>query len=71
MKTNYHTHTMRCNHARGFDREYVQAAIAAGVEELGFSDHSPYIFKDGHMSGFRMSLAAYDDYFDSIKAQMG
>lgn len=68
MKTNYHTHTVRCNHAKGTDREYVEAAIEKGVEELGFSDHSPYIFKDGHTSSFRMSLAAYDDYFASLSA---
>ncbi len=68
MKTNYHTHTIRCNHAKGSDREYVEAAIAAGVKELGFSDHSPYIFKDGHHSSFRMSTELYADYFDSIAA---
>ena len=68
MKNNYHTHTMRCNHAIGSDREYVEAAIAAGLTELGFSDHSPYIFKDGHISGFRMTTKAYGEYVDSIAA---
>lgn len=68
MKTNYHTHTTRCNHAVGTDREYVEAAIAAGVRELGFADHSPYIFKDGHRSHFRMSTEQYAEYVDSILA---
>ena len=31
MITNLHTHTPRCHHARGTEREYVEAAIAAGA----------------------------------------
>ncbi len=38
---NYHTHTSRCGHAGGSDEEYVQAAIKAGYQILGFSDHAP------------------------------
>ena len=30
MKANYHTHTFRCKHADGEDKEYVEAAIKAG-----------------------------------------
>ena len=30
MLANYHTHTKRCQHAGGEDREYVEAAIQAG-----------------------------------------
>lgn len=26
MKANYHTHTVRCKHARGEDKAYVEAA---------------------------------------------
>ena len=68
MKTNYHTHTTRCNHARGEDREYIESAISLGLTELGFSDHSPYIFKDGHVSSFRMAPEQYTEYFDSLAA---
>ncbi len=42
MLYNYHTHTSRCHHADGTDREYVESAIKAGVKVLGFSDHAPY-----------------------------
>ena len=42
MLANYHTHTTRCNHASGADREYVKAAIQSGVKVLGFSDHAPF-----------------------------
>ncbi len=42
MKCNLHTHTRRCGHAEGEDEAYVQAAIAAGYDVLGFSDHAPF-----------------------------
>ena len=32
--TNYHTHTARCGHARGSDREMVQAAVDGGIRIL-------------------------------------
>ena len=44
MLANFHTHTYRCHHASGTDREYVESAIRAGVKVLGFADHSPYWF---------------------------
>ncbi len=41
MFVDYHTHHYRCGHAEGEMVEYVEAAIAAGVAEIGLSDHSP------------------------------
>jgi histidinol-phosphatase (PHP family) len=41
MRVDYHTHHYRCGHARGEMAEYVEAAIAAGLNEIGLSDHSP------------------------------
>ncbi len=43
IKTNYHSHTTRCKHAVGSDEAYVLAAIEAGLDEIGFSDHAPLI----------------------------
>ena len=51
---NYHTHTPRCHHAEGSEREYVAAAIEAGFTTLGFSDHAPYLFPSGYVSSIRM-----------------
>ena len=68
MLANYHTHTARCHHARGEDREYVEHAIAHGMKVLGFSDHCPWIFDDGYVSGTRMSPAQIDEYFRSLTA---
>lgn len=68
MLTNFHTHTYRCKHASGEDREYVEAAIKAGFKTLGFSDHCPWPFPDDYISGIRMIPAGMDDYFTSIEA---
>jgi histidinol-phosphatase (PHP family) len=35
----YHVHTPYCGHAQGKMVEYIEAAIHAGISELGFSDH--------------------------------
>lgn len=66
MKANYHTHTYRCKHATGEDREYVESAIAAGLEVLGFSDHIPYWFPNGHYSTYRMYPEETEGYVRSI-----
>lgn len=68
MQYNYHTHTARCHHAVGSDREYVEAAISKGMHTLGFSDHAPYLFPDGYQSGFRMKTDQIFEYADSIRA---
>lgn len=54
MLLNLHTHTPRCNHARGDEREYIERAIQAGFHTLGFSDHSPMPFDGDYYSGYRM-----------------
>lgn len=68
MKANYHTHTQRCHHAWGEDREYIEAAIKAGLKVLGFADHCPWIFDDGYESRTRMLPSQLDDYFTSLTA---
>lgn len=68
VKANYHTHTTRCHHATGEDREYVEAAIASGLKILGFSDHSPYPTGTDFVSGIRMTLEETEGYFRSLEA---
>ena len=68
MFANYHTHTYRCNHARGSEREYIERAIAQGVRVLGFSDHVPYPFPNGHESHFRMKCAEIGEYMSTLQA---
>ena len=68
IEANYHTHTPRCKHAEGSEREYIEAAIAAGFKTLGFSDHTPQPFDDGFVSGIRMDMEELDNYVDTLKA---
>ncbi|MBR2284529.1 MAG: histidinol-phosphatase [Ruminococcus sp.] len=68
MKANYHTHTFRCNHAWGEDREYVECAIEHGMKVLGFADHCPWVFDGGYVSATRMLPSQLDDYFSSLTA---
>lgn len=66
MLANYHTHTWRCKHAEPDERAYIEQAIEAGIQILGFADHTPYPFPDGHTSSFRMSVAQAEDYFRTL-----
>lgn len=67
MTINYHTHTIRCNHASNdSDAAYVEAALEMGIRELGFADHVPYPFEDEHFSGFRMRCTELPDYMESL-----
>lgn len=67
MRTNYHTHTTRCKHAVGSEREYIDAAVAARYDLLGFSDHSPWPFPDGFVSPIRMPIGELENYLASIR----
>ncbi len=68
MIANYHTHSVRCKHATGTEEEYVRCAIDAGLQILGFSDHTPYPFPGGYVSSFRMPVEQLADYADSVRA---
>ena len=68
MLYNYHTHTKRCRHANGTDREYVENAIKLGIKTLGFSDHAPYIFDGNYYSHYRMFPDEIMEYKNSIMA---
>lgn len=69
MKANYHTHTARCGHAEGTDEEYVLAAIGRGFDELGFSDHVPWPYKNGYVHPtVRMNISQMPEYLASVRA---
>jgi histidinol-phosphatase (PHP family) len=67
IKANYHTHTYRCKHAYDTEREYIEAAIEMGIEELGFADHVPCPFTDGYVSGIRMTMQQAPEYVETIR----
>ena len=66
MIANYHTHTPRCGHADGDEREYIEAAIAGGMKILGFADHAPWPFPGDYVSGCRMTMAQLEDYTGTL-----
>lgn len=66
--SNFHTHTSRCKHAFGTEREFIEAAIAYGMKTLGFSDHVPCPFSDGYVSNIRMDMEQVEDYVSTLKA---
>lgn len=69
MKANYHTHTSRCGHADGTDEQYVLAAIDAGYDTLGFSDHVPFPYKSGFTnSHVRMTVRQLPEYVAGVRA---
>ena len=62
---NYHTHTKRCKHATGEVKDYVEAAIEAGVHTLGMSDHTPFP-NDALWTDVRMKYEELADYSKEI-----
>ena len=77
ITANYHTHTVRCKHAsRRPERDYIEAAIAAGMTELGFSDHCPMPAPEGvpdtdltrWFQSIRMSTDQTEGYVNTLLA---
>ena len=70
MIANHHTHTYRCGHAEGGERDYVRLALEAGMEILGFSDHTPYDFFDSEPRNrpMRMKPEELPAYAESVRA---
>jgi len=62
MRIDLHNHTTRCNHAEGTVDEYVQRAIALGIDIFGFSEHAPMDFDPD----YRLCFDEMDDYSEEI-----
>lgn len=67
LRANYHTHTSRCKHAYGTEREFIENAIALGMDTLGFSDHIPCPYKNGFVSNIRMDMKQAEEYVRTIR----
>lgn len=68
MIANYHTHTYRCHHATGTEREYIENAIAGGLKILGFSDHTPQFYDGGFVDRDKMLPSELEGYVNTILA---
>lgn len=66
MIANYHTHTWRCKHAQGTEREYIERAIEGKIKILGFSDHTPMPYDGDYVSGVKMDIGQLEEYVDTI-----
>lgn len=64
MLADYHTHTPLCQHAVGTPEGYIDAALAAGLDEFGISDHAPQTPEP--YDDWRMNEADFPEYFDWI-----
>ncbi len=68
MIVNLHTHTPRCRHAEGSEREYVEVALKNDFRVLGFSDHTPYWFPGEYYTHMRMFPEQLAEYADTIRS---
>lgn len=68
MKFDLHTHHYRCGHADGTIEDYIKAAIAAGFQVIGISDHSPYFAseEDQPSPGIAMARSQFTAYIDEV-----
>ena len=73
-----HNHTPLCNHAEGTIGQYIEKAIAEGIDIFGFSDHAPMEFDPKYRMGFDQMRAyeeevrqARDAYADRIEVRLG
>ena len=69
MDYNFHTHTHRCGHASGSEREYIESAIKGGIREMGFSDHAPWIDPAlGKEWGYVVPYRLVPEYVETVRA---
>lgn len=60
-----HMHTPLCRHASGEPVDYARHALAVGLTEIGFSDHSPMARDD--FDNWRMRSDQLDEYVEKIR----
>jgi histidinol-phosphatase (PHP family) len=61
----YHMHTPLCRHATGEPVEYAAQAVRIGLEEIGFTDHSP--MRQDDFDNWRMRADQLDEYVESVR----
>jgi histidinol-phosphatase (PHP family) len=70
MIADYHIHTQLCRHAEGELRDYVERAAALGMDEMGFSDHLPFLggWEPRHdlSDDWAMRPGELDEYCDTV-----
>lgn len=64
LPPDYHMHTPLCRHAVGEPTEYAAQALKAGLDEIGFTDHSPMRRDD--FDNWRMRFDQLDAYVENV-----
>ena len=65
LPADYHMHTPLCRHATGEPIEYARQAVAIGLAEIGFSDHSP--MRQDNFDNWRMNFSQLDEYVEQVR----
>jgi histidinol-phosphatase (PHP family) len=65
MPPDYHMHTPLCKHASGEPMDYARRAVAVGLTEIGFSDHSPMARDD--FDDWRMLNRQLEEYVEQVR----
>jgi histidinol-phosphatase (PHP family) len=65
LPADYHMHTPLCRHATGEPVELAAQAVRLGLQEIGFSDHSPMPRDD--FDDWRMRAAELDTYVAQVE----
>lgn len=65
LPADLHMHTPLCRHAVGEPTEYAARALATGLTEIGFSDHSPMRRDD--FDNWRMRFDQLDEYVENVR----
>ena len=64
LPADYHMHTPLCRHAEGEPVAYAAQAVAVGLTEIGFSDHSPMARDD--FDEWRMNRDRLEEYVEMV-----
>jgi histidinol-phosphatase (PHP family) len=65
LPPDYHMHTPLCRHATGEPVDYARHALAVGLTEIGFSDHSP--MRQDNFDNWRMNFSQLDEYVAKVR----
>jgi histidinol-phosphatase (PHP family) len=65
LPPDYHMHTPLCRHASGEPVDFARRALAIGLTEIGFSDHSP--MRQDDFDDWRMRNDQLDEYVEMVR----
>ncbi|MHA1339602.1 MAG: histidinol-phosphatase HisJ [Promethearchaeota archaeon] len=71
----YHVHSKYCRHANGNIEDYIKAAIAQELDEIGISEHNPYeLMPESDLvprKEYAMPMTELSQYFSELESLRG